>query len=111
MGETEFVRAAAPLLGRKVGKLGKLLEIYALACHSTALPIPEDSPAVQTFRQQLTHLAQVAALRKSLEQQALALLGDRWEFRCLCSLPGVATILALIILAEVGDIRRFGHHR
>jgi len=111
LSETEFVQTAAPLLGRKVGKQGKLLEMYALARHSTALPVPENSLAVQTFQRQLEHLAHVAALRKSLEQQARVLLGDRWEFRCLCSLPGVATILALIILAETGDIRRFGHHR
>ncbi|MBP4047286.1 IS110 family transposase [Chromobacterium violaceum] len=111
LNESEFVQAAGPLLGRKVNKTGKLLEMYALAQHSSALPVQEDSLAVQTFRQQLAHMAHVATLRRTLEQQAQALLQERWEFRCLSSLPGVATILALIILAEVGDIRRFGHHR
>lgn len=94
-----------------MNKTSKLLEIYGLAQQSTALPVSEHSLAVQTFRQQLAHMAHVTALRKSLEQQAWVILQDRWEFLCLSSLPGVATILALIILAEVGDIDRFPHHR
>ncbi len=38
-------------------------------------------------------------------------LKDRTDFQRLCSLPGVAAILAMVILAEGGDLRRFPHHR
>lgn len=111
LSEAEFMEVAWPLIGRKVGKHNKLLELYTLAQHSTALPVGADSMAVATFRQQLQQLANVAALRKSLEQQVHALLRERWEYQCLCSLPGISTILALIILAETGDVHRFSHHR
>ena len=37
--------------------------------------------------------------------------GGAADFQHLCSLPGVASILALVILAEGGDLRRFPHHR
>ncbi len=33
------------------------------------------------------------------------------DYQCLWSLPGVASVLAMVILAEGGDLRRFGHHR
>ena len=38
-------------------------------------------------------------------------LQDNADFRRLQQLPGVGPILALTILAEAGDLRRFHHHR
>jgi transposase IS116/IS110/IS902 family protein len=70
-----------------------------------------DSPAIDTFRLQLTHLARLVELRRELEGQAHRLLKDRPDDQCLCSLPGVASVLAMVILAEGGDLRRFRHHR
>ena len=106
-----FVRAAWAVVGRKVNKQAKLEELYALAQRSIALPVAVDSVAIETFRLQLAQLRRLAELRQTLEARAHALLKDRADFQRLCSLPGVAAILALVILAEGGDLRRFPHHR
>jgi len=39
------------------------------------------------------------------------LLRDHPDFRRLCTVPGIGPIHALTILAEAGDLRRFGHER
>jgi transposase len=106
-----FVRAAWSVVGRKVNKQAKLEELYELAQRSIALPVAVDSVAIETFRLQLAQLRRLAELRQTLEARAHALLKDRADFQRLCSLPGVAAILALVILAEGGDLRRFPHHR
>ncbi len=106
-----FVRAAWSVVGRKVNKQAKLEELYELAQRSIALPVAVDSVAIETFRLQLAQLRRLAELRQTLEARAHALLKDRADFQRLCSLPGVAAILAMVILAEGGDLRRFPHHR
>ncbi len=111
LSQEAFIEAAWGLVGRKVNKRAKLEELYALAQRSIALPVALDAPALATFRLQLGQLRRLATLRDELEAQAYALLKDRVDFQHLCSLPGVASILALVILAEGGDLRRFPHHR
>ena len=111
LSKEAFVQAAWALVGRKVNKRAKLEELYELAHRSIALPIPLDAPALETFRLQLGQLRRLATLRDELEARAHALLKGRADFQHLCSLPGVASILALVILAEGGDLRRFPHHR
>jgi transposase len=106
-----FVRAAWSVVGRKVNKQAKLEELYELAQRSIALPVAVDSVAIEAFRLQLAQLRRLAELRQTLEARAHALLKERADFQRLCSLPGVAAILALVILAESGDLRRFPHHR
>lgn len=107
----QFIDLAWPMIGRRVNKAAKLEEIYALAARSIALPIPEDSPAVASFRLQLERYLQLCQARQGLEIQADALLATRADYRRLRTLPGVGPIIALVILAEAGDIRRFSHHR
>ena len=50
-------------------------------------------------------------LRSDLEQRADQVLAANEDYKQLISLPGVGPIIALTVLAEVGDIRRFAHHR
>jgi transposase len=106
-----FADVVSPLIGRRVHKQAKIQEIYALARCSIALPMREDSPAVATFRMQLERYLQLCKTRNELEEQADALLGSRADYQQLKSLPGVGSIIALVILAEAGDVKRFGHHR
>ncbi len=40
-----------------------------------------------------------------------AMLQDSRDYQLLRKIPGVGPIIALTILAEAGDLRRFGHHR
>ena len=106
-----FVQTAWDLVGRKVSKQRFLEELYELAQNSIALPISVNSPAVQTFRLQLERYLHLTQLRQSLEDQAGNHLADNPDFQRLQTLPGVGPIIALIILAESGDLRRFPHHR
>jgi len=107
----QFVEASWKVIGRRVNKRAKLEELYQLACHSIALPIAEGSAAVGTFRLQLERYLQLCQLRQDLEEQADGLLSNRTDYQRLRTLPGIGPIIALVILAEAGDLRRFSHHR
>jgi transposase len=111
MSFEEFRQAVWALMGRRVNKQAKIEEMYALASGSIALPIHEGSPAVTTFRLQLERYLQLCEVRAGLEAQAHSLLCGRADYQRLRSVPGIGPIIALVILAEAGDLRRFGHHR
>ena len=107
----EFIERASALVGRRVHRVAKLTEIWEAAADSGALPHNPQSVAVQTFRFTLRHYQQLNDLRNQLEQQAQDLLANDADYNNLMSLPGVGPITALTILAEAGNLRRFGHHR
>jgi transposase len=50
-------------------------------------------------------------LTLTIEDIAHALLQENRDYQLLRQIPGIGPINALTILAEAGDIRRFGHHR
>jgi len=109
--EKAFVKQAWGVVGRKVGKQAILEELYQLAHRSVALPIAEGTPAVEMFRVQLRRYLDLSEERSRMEQLAHALLGDDADYVRLRTVPGIGPILALTILAEAGDLRRFAHHR
>ena len=109
--EEEFCSLASPIIGRKVNKQAKLQELYATAQHSIGLPVAPESLACQTFKLQLQRYQELNSQRKRLEQQAESILSENKDYRILKSIPGIGPIIALTILAEGGDLRRFGHHR
>ena len=49
--------------------------------------------------------------RDEIERQAHAVLTDNADYQRLRQLPGVGPIIAMAIVAEAGDLRRFRHHR
>jgi transposase len=98
-------------MGRRVHKQAKIEEIHRLAVDSIALPMDANSIAVMTFRLQLTRYLQLCQTRADLERQADALLANHPDYQLLRTVPGIGPITALVILAEAGDLRRFGHHR
>lgn len=106
-----FIQEAGPLVGRKVNKRAQLDEIYELAGETIALPIDPGSFAIQAFRLQLERYLSLNGLRKRLEEWAEEALAASEDFALLRTIPGIGPVLALIILAETGDLRRFGHHR
>jgi hypothetical protein len=106
-----FVGEAWDLVGRKCAKQAKLEEIYELASASIGLPVAIDSPAIEAFRLQLQRYEELNERRKWLDARAQELLADNADFNRLIRMPGIAAITALTILAEAGDLRRFGHHR
>ena len=106
-----FVAEACPLVGRKQHKQQWLMELYETAASSVGLPVSEDSEAIRLFRLILCEFGHQTALRDELEQRTEALLSDSADYQTLRSIPGIGPIVAMIILAEAGDLRRFRHHR
>ena len=106
-----FVQAAWALVGRKVNKRAKLEEIWDTAAQTAALPHALDSLAVEMFRLQLRRYQELNTLRAQLEARAEQALTGNADFEHLKTLPGIGSIIALTVLAEGGDLRRFAHHR
>ena len=106
-----FSREAWDLIGRKVAKRAWLAETYAMAAESIGLPVSLESTAIARFRLQLSRQVQLNMERKQLDETAQRLLAENADFRRLLTLPGIGAIMTLTILAEAGDLRRFGHHR
>ena len=106
-----FIAAAWEVVGRKVSKARLLGDIYETARSSVALPVALDSPAITMFRLILAEMRSLIRQRDQIEVFAEELLADRPDYRRLQLVPGVGPIIALTILAEAGDLRRFGHHR
>jgi transposase len=106
-----FMSEAWPLIGRKVSKARLLNDIYETACASTALPVAEGSAAITMFRMVLAEVRSLIRQRDQIEDLAHAMLADHADYRRLRTVPGIGPIHALTILAEAGDLRRFGHHR
>ena len=107
----EFVDAAWAVVGRKVNKRAKLEEIWEMAGKTAALPHALDSLAVETFRITLRRYQELNALRTELELRAEQALKTNADFAHLKTLPGIGSVIAMTILAEGGDLRRFSHHR
>lgn len=107
----DFVDQAWPIVGRKISKRRLLEDIYHTAQSSIGLPVEQDSEAVAMFRTVLDEMIHLCKLRQQLEQRAELHLKDNADFLRLQKIPGIGPILALTILAEAGDLRRFGHHR
>ncbi len=106
-----FAQEAGPVVGRKVNKHGFLEDFYQTALHSIGLPVAEESEAIHMFRVILAEHQHLCTLRTSIEAQADPTLSPHPDYQRMRTLPGVGPILALTILAEAGDLRRFPHHR
>lgn len=107
----QFVEAAWGVVGRKVDKRAKLQELWEMAGTTAALPHAPDSLAVETFRITLRRYQGLNVLRTELEIRAEQALAADADFAHLKTLPGIGSVLAMTILAEGGNLHRFGHHR
>jgi transposase len=109
--EAEFVATAAGLLCTKHSKAAVLRSFPAKAGESVGIPITIESQAVATFRLLLGEHLELCRKREELERTAHELLKERLDYQILRSVPGIGPIIALTVLAEAGDLRRFGHER
>ena len=108
----EFIRAVgAQVGGRKVDKARWLSDFYETASGSLGLPVDEETEAMRMFRLVLEEYRQLCQRRKALEQNIVHRLTGHPDFDRLQTIPGIGPILALLILAEARDLRRFGHAR
>jgi transposase len=106
-----IVAALETVGGQKRDKRRWLADFYDMAQTSAGLPVAADSEAMQLFRVVLEEYQHLCALRKRLEAEVVERLGAHPDFVRLQTLPGVGPILAMLILAEARDLRRFGHVR
>ncbi len=104
-----FVKAASErLTGRKVDRARWLADFYETACQSVGVPVAPESETVRMLRVVLEEYRSLCARRKQLEADILSRLATNGDFVRLQTLPGIGPILAMIILAEARDLRRFG---
>ena len=106
-----FIKRAWDIVGRKVEKTRLLAEIYDAASNSIGLPVEPGSLAVETFKLQLNRFYELTLPRNELEAKAEQHLSQRTDYQHLRTIPGISPIVALIILAESGDLTRFSHYR
>ncbi len=66
---------------------------------------------MQVFQLVLEVYIHLAKLRHRLEKDIHNRLERHADYQRLRTIPGVGPIVALTILAEAGDLRRFSHHR
>jgi transposase len=107
----QFIDLAWNVVGRKVSKARLLGDIYETARSSIGLPVMMDSPAITMFRLVIAEGRRLIQQRDVIEQQANATLADNADYQRLRQIPGIGPIIAMTILAEAGDLRRFRHHR
>ena len=107
----EFIEAARDVAGRKVNKSAWLTDFYETASSSIGLPVTEDSEAMTMFRLVLQEHQHLCRLRRSIEERAELYLKDNSDYNRLQTIPGIGPVIALTILAEAGDLRRFSHYK
>lgn len=108
----DFKQKAWDLVGRKVAKDNWLTDLYFTAQTSVALPINEKELGVQTFRMILAQYEQLISFREEIEKMAVIQLDNNClDYKILTSIPGIGPILAMMIIAEAGDLRRFKHYK
>jgi transposase len=94
-----------------VSKERLLADIYETARTSIGLPLPIDAPAICMFRMVIAEARSLIRQRNEIEDMADAMLRDSADYKALRKVPGIGPVIALTILAEGGDLRRFRHHR
>ena len=109
--ETEFIDKAWKTTGRKVNKENWLKDFYHTAKNSIGLPVAKDSQAVKMFQVVLQEHIDLCQTRDYLEKASDIFLKDNDDYKQLITIPGVGPVIALTILAESGDLRRFNHYR
>ncbi|MER9237237.1 IS110 family transposase [Mesorhizobium sp. M0622] len=107
----EFAAAAWDVVGRKVGKTQILMDIFETSRSSIGLLLPLDAPAICMFRMVIDEVRSLIRQRNEIEAQADDLLRHSQDYQLLRQVPGIGPINALTIIAEAGDLRRFGYHR
>jgi transposase len=102
--------------GRRLGTRPRnqarwLADFYTAAQESVGVPVAPDSEAMRQFRGVLSDYLLLCERRAAVEREVETRLGDHPDFRRLRTVPGIGPILALTILAEARDLRRFRHAR
>lgn len=109
--EDEFYEIAYPIVGKKNNKKQWIKDPYRTACKSIGLPVEESSVSAEMFSLMLDEYARLTNIREQIQSKADTLLASNSDYQMLQTLPGIGPVIALVIIAEAGDMRRFKHHR
>ena len=85
----------------------KACSIYALAKASIPTSSSKSTPSTALLLEAVKVLRQLCQTLQSILAQMKVLAKARPEYDLVCSLPGVGSILAVRLIAEIGDVRRF----
>jgi transposase len=106
-----FVKKFTAAGGKITVRQRLVAEYYETARESVGIPVPADSWAIQMFQHTIEQYTRLAKQRRKLEELIHGQLEQNVDYRLLRTIPGVGPIIALTILAEGGDLRRFSHYR
>lgn len=109
--QKDFIEKAWDLVGRKVDKNNWLKDVYLTAKCSVGLPVDKDSKTIEMLKLILTEFAELCRQRAELEKLVDSYLSENDDYLRLKTVPGIGPIIALTILAEAGNLRRFKHIR
>lgn len=107
--EDEFVKVGWEHLFR-VPFRERLLRSFYKSCQNTiGIPVSPDSLEAMSFKQTLEDHCQLMEQIKEIEKLVISKLKDDNQFKILTTIPGIGPVIALNIIAESGDIKRFRH--
>jgi transposase len=103
---TAHILSLQSMVTRNVGSRMSCRAIKRLA-ESDADALFDSANLVFAAKNNIAVISYLAEIIKSIEKQVMSEVKLRDEFKLLLTIPGVGNILALTIMLEVGDIRRF----
>lgn len=106
-----FVKKFTASGGHFTSRQSLVASYYEIAKESVGIPIAADSQAAQMFRLTVEQHIVLVKLRRQLQALIHDQLEENADYQRLRSIPGIGPIVALTVLAEAGDLRRFSHHR
>jgi len=106
-----FIKRTVKNAGHPTVRRKLVDEYYETAKQSAGLPVAGDSLAIQMFQTVLDEYIRLAQRRRQLEKQMHEHLEAHPDYQRLRTIPGIGPIVALTVMAEAGDVRRFSHYR
>lgn len=107
----EFLELATPIIGKVPLKHSIIKDYYDLAKNSVGIPVEKSSYEVKMFRYTVEEHDRLNQQLADLQEKIEELLKENADYKLLKSVPGIGPLIALTVLAEAGDLRRFKHER
>lgn len=106
-----FVRKFTAKGGKITLRQRLVAEYYETAKESVGIPIAAASWSARMLTLTIEQYLDLTKQRRKLEELMHAQLEGNTDYQRLRSIPGIGPIVAMTILAEAGDLRRFSHYR
>jgi len=110
VGKLEFKKTMVPRLkGKRIAYY--LDEVYALAESSIGLKLDRWTTKALELRTYIAELRVVQQQREMVVKRLKNQLETNTDYELIASIPGIALEIGSALLAEIGDVRRFGSDR